>query len=77
MNQEVLNKPIVMPASEEDGSAPKSTWQSYIPAFLAIFGSFALVFLRINVGGERFISVQPETLRVKSLCRTKQIPNAV
>lgn len=45
-----------MPASEEDGSAPKSTWQSYIPAFLAIFGSFALVFLRINVGGERFIS---------------------
>lgn len=56
MNQEVLNKPIVMPASEEDGSAPKSTWQSYIPAFLAIFGSFALVFLRINVGGERFIS---------------------
>ncbi len=56
MNQEVLNKPIVMPASEEDGSAPKSTWQSYIPAFLAILGSFALVFLRINVGGERFIS---------------------
>lgn len=56
MNQEVLNKPIVMPAAEDDGSAPKSTWQSYIPVFLAIFGSFALVFLRINVGGERFIS---------------------
>lgn len=56
MNQEVLNKPIVMPAAEEDGSASNATWQSYIPAFLAIFGSFALVFLRINVGGERFIS---------------------
>ncbi|MBX7055972.1 MAG: cytochrome c biogenesis protein CcsA [Pyrinomonadaceae bacterium] len=56
MNQEVLNKPIVMSAAEEDGSASNATWQSYIPAFLAIFGSFALVFLRINVGGERFIS---------------------
>ncbi|HQX57272.1 MAG TPA: cytochrome c biogenesis protein CcsA [Pyrinomonadaceae bacterium] len=56
MNQEVLNKPIVMPAADDDGSNITSTWQSYIPAFLAIFGSLALVLIRINVGGERFIS---------------------
>lgn len=33
-----------------------SAWLSYIPAVLAIGGSFALLLLRINVGGERFIS---------------------
>ncbi len=45
-----------MPAADDDGSNITSTWQSYIPAFLAIFGSLALVLIRINVGGERFIS---------------------
>ncbi len=52
MNQEILNQPIIISSESENASA----WHSYIPFAMAIFGAIALLLLRINVGGERFIS---------------------
>ncbi len=56
MNQEILNQPVLV--AEETGEQNKSVsnWRSFIPFALAIFGSIALLLLRINIGGERFIS---------------------
>ena len=54
MNQEILNQPMII--SEEKESDGVSNWRSFIPFMIAIFGSIALVMLRINVGGERFIA---------------------
>ena len=45
-----------MSENEGDRSAILSSWQSYIPAALAIFGSLALVLIRLEVGGSNFIS---------------------
>jgi len=56
MSQEVFDQPIIISAKGDAGAEAGASWQSYIPAFLAIFGSVAMVLLRINVGGERFIS---------------------
>lgn len=56
MNQEILNHPIVISDNEGDRPTILSSWQSYIPAALAIFGSLALVLIRLEVGGSNFIS---------------------
>jgi cytochrome c-type biogenesis protein CcsB len=56
MNQEILNQPVLVSNAAEDGSEGGSTWRSFIPFAIAILGSIALLLLRINVGGERFIS---------------------
>ena len=56
MSQQVLEPPILISANAKDEVLNGSLWKSYIPAFLAIFGSFALLLIRLNVGGERFIS---------------------
>ncbi|MBP6002246.1 MAG: cytochrome c biogenesis protein CcsA [Pyrinomonadaceae bacterium] len=45
-----------MSDAKTDASKETSTLWSYGPAAFAIFGSFALVALRINMGGERFIT---------------------
>jgi cytochrome c-type biogenesis protein CcsB len=54
MNQEILNQPMII--SDETESDDSSNWRSFIPFMIAIFGSFALLLLRINIGGERFIA---------------------
>jgi len=52
MNQEVLNQPVALISpTERQGSL-----SSYLPTFLAIGGSLAVVAARMNFGGERFIS---------------------
>ena len=52
MNQEVMNQPVALVAkTDRDGS-----FTSYIPTILAIGGSLMLVAMRLNLGGERFIS---------------------
>ena len=55
MSQQVLEPPIMMSAEKDDRSPMSSSWRTYIPAVLAIGGSFALLLIRINAGGERFI----------------------
>jgi ABC-type transport system involved in cytochrome c biogenesis permease subunit len=54
MNQEILNQPIII--SDEKENEGVSNWRSFIPFMIAIFGSIALLLLRISVGGERFIA---------------------
>ncbi len=54
MNQEILNQPVIIANEAENESV--SNWRSFIPFMIAVFGSLALVLLRINVGGERFIA---------------------
>jgi ABC-type transport system involved in cytochrome c biogenesis permease subunit len=54
MNQEVLN-PVLIAADDEAEQDYLSRY-SFVPAGLAIFGSIALVLLRMNVGPEKFIS---------------------
>lgn len=55
---EVLKQPAVITTSESKTTERKSpsTWLSYLPAILAVFGSVLLVLLRIQLGGGRFIS---------------------
>lgn len=55
MNQEILKQPILVSKDKEDASET-SSWQSYIPAGLAIFGSILFVIIRIYSGGGHFIS---------------------
>lgn len=56
MNQEVLKTPIIASAEKSESSTASSMWTTYIPAVFAIGGSFALLLIRINVGGQHFIS---------------------
>ncbi len=56
MNQEVLKQPVMVSETSDDPSTVVSALWSYGPAAFAILGSLALVALRINLGGERFIS---------------------
>ncbi len=55
MNQEILNKPLVM-ANEETESTFAAAFRSYLPAAIAIFGSLIFVGARLSFGGERFIT---------------------
>lgn len=54
MSQEVLKNPIMV--SRGTTSISAEGLATYVPAAIALLGSVALVLLRINVGGERFIS---------------------
>ncbi len=56
MSQHVLQPPMLASNESSVRTDVLSAWLSYIPAVLAIGGSFALLLLRINVGSERFIS---------------------
>lgn len=51
---EVLNQPAVVGAPEV--KLKSSSLKSYLPAVLSIVGAIALTLLRIQTGGERFIS---------------------
>ena len=56
MNQEILEQPLIGSGLKPQGGNLAERVSLYVPAALAILGSFAMVMLRINVGGERFIS---------------------
>jgi|SRR5688572_15008781 len=56
MNQEILNQPVLAAEDSVGQNKSVSNRRSFILFALAIFGSIALLVLRINVGGERFIS---------------------
>ncbi|MEP6947388.1 MAG: cytochrome c biogenesis protein CcsA [Acidobacteriota bacterium] len=56
MNQQVLEPPMIISADTSKESVPPSAWKTYIPVFLAIGGSFALLLIRVNVGGQHFIT---------------------
>jgi ABC-type transport system involved in cytochrome c biogenesis permease subunit len=56
MNQEILNQPVLVSPDAGESPASISTWRSFIPFAIAIVGSLALLLIRINVGGGRFIS---------------------
>lgn len=50
---EVLKQPAIPNAPELN---IKASWRAYMPAILAILGSLLMVVLRLQIGGERFIS---------------------
>lgn len=56
MNQEILDQPLIGSGLKPQAGNLAERVSLYVPAALAILGSFAMVMLRINVGGERFIS---------------------
>ncbi|MBK8302990.1 MAG: cytochrome c biogenesis protein CcsA [Chloracidobacterium sp.] len=56
MNQEILDGPIIGSGLQPQAGNLAERASLYMPAALAIVGSFAMLMLRINVGGERFIS---------------------
>ena len=56
MSQQVLEPPMMLSAEKDAKQTMLSSWRTYIPAVLAIGGSFAMLLIRINTGGERFIS---------------------
>lgn len=55
MNQEILKQPILI-SNETEEAEQVSSWQTYIPAGLALFGSIAFVLIRMYSGGGNFIS---------------------
>jgi len=54
MSQEILQQPVVMANDKSDDS--NGTLRSYLPILVVLFGSAAIVLLRLNLGGDRFIS---------------------
>lgn len=56
MNQHVLEPPMMSSADSGEATAATSNWKTFIPAVFAIGGSIALLLIRINVGGQNFIS---------------------
>ncbi len=56
MNQDILKHPVIASNDAKNSRETISNWQTYLPAAAVIVGSFALLFLRINIGVDRFIS---------------------
>lgn len=56
MSQEVLDRPLIISDEQKIDAAGEASWTSYAPAAIAIFGSIALLLIRLSTGGERFIS---------------------
>lgn len=54
MSEQILEQPVLI--SEDAGGDGLSNWQSFIPFIIAISGSAILLFARLTVGGDRFIS---------------------
>jgi len=54
MNQEVLQQPVLV--SEGAVTEMESKWQSYVPFTISIVGAVVLSLVRLNVGGNGFIS---------------------
>ncbi len=56
MNQEILKQPILISSDTEEEEENVSSFKSYIPAGLAVFGSIAFLIVRIYADGANFIS---------------------
>jgi cytochrome c-type biogenesis protein CcsB len=56
MNQEILDRSVLAAETDSEENESVSTWHSYIPFAAAVFGSIVLLLLRVQTGGERFIS---------------------
>src|SRR5215204_4807469 len=56
MNQEILKQPILVSGANSEAAVYASSFKSYIPAGLAVFGSILFVIIRIYTGGAHFIS---------------------
>lgn len=54
MSEQILEQPVLI--SDETSGDGLSNWRSFIPFIIAIAGSAILIFARISVGGDRFIS---------------------
>ncbi len=54
MNQEVLQQPVLVSEGAETEKA--SNWRSYVPFTISIIGAVVLSIVRLNVGGNGFIS---------------------
>jgi len=55
MNQEILKQPILISKDAEENEN-SSSFKSYVPAGIAVFGSIAFLIVRIYAGGTNFIS---------------------
>ena len=56
MSQEVLRPPVIVSGERTVSLDAVSSFGTYLPSIIAIVASIALVFARIEFGGERFIS---------------------
>ena len=56
MKQEVMITPIMASDQAAKSATANSSWGTYVPFVLAIFGSFLMAGARINAGGAGFIS---------------------
>ncbi|MDH3492289.1 MAG: cytochrome c biogenesis protein CcsA, partial [Acidobacteriota bacterium] len=52
----ILQPPVVITETGEEENEAKGLLRSYLPILIVLLGSAAIVLLRINVGGESFIS---------------------
>src|SRR5436190_8793764 len=56
MSQQILDRPLIIPTEKPAANRSSVSWQAYLPFVLAIGGAFAMLFTRINVSGDRFIT---------------------
>ena len=56
MSQEILKQPVLISEEAEESKVNSSSWQSYLPVALALFGSVVMLVTRTNIGGDHFIS---------------------
>lgn len=54
MSQQIMEQPVLV--SDGGNSEGLSRWRSFLPFLIAMLGSAALVFARISMGGDGFIS---------------------
>ena len=55
MNQEILERQVLI-ASDQEETQAESSWRTFVPFVLAIGGSLLFVLFRINFGGARIMS---------------------
>lgn len=56
MSEHILEPELIISSTADEKPVADRSWFSFLPFILAIGGSLLLIFLRVSVGGERFIS---------------------
>lgn len=56
MSEQLLERPVVLSDDDDANTVTLHSINSYLPAVMAVIASVAVVFARIEFGGERFIS---------------------
>jgi ABC-type transport system involved in cytochrome c biogenesis permease subunit len=56
MSEQVLDAKAIVSVDAERWRTSERSWTSFLPVIFAVGGSLLLVFIRINIGAERFIS---------------------